>query len=277
LGGRRVPVGRSRGRTVAGDEIELATCAAFSNDDLLSQVMMERMLAGVATRRHARVNEPVGDDLDAQATPTSRSPVSRRFQAATDAQLDELTSRGLSGPGLAALMPGGVHFAGVCCVVALAVGADGTKVPAGLWSGGTGNKTVVTALLAGLAGRGLSTGGGLLVVIDGAKALATAVRKVFGDTAFIQRCTLHKRRNVRDHLPKDQQAWAGRKLAAAFNHDDPANGERACRDLAAQPGARWPDAAASLREGLEDMFTVRRLGAGGRSPRASRTRTASRA
>jgi len=111
---------------------------------------------------------------------------------------------------------------------------------------------------------GLNTDGGLLVVIDGAKALATAVRKVFGDTAFIQRCTLHKRRNVRDHLPKDQQAWVDRKLAAAFNHDDPAKGERACRDLAAQLEARWPDAAASLREGLEDMFTVRRLGVGGR-------------
>jgi hypothetical protein len=133
LGGRRVPVERPRGRTVAGDEIELAAYVAFSNDDLLSQVVMERMLAGVATRRHARVNEPVGDDIAAQATSTSRSSVSRRFKAATDAQLDEL-------------MKGG----------------------------------------------------------------------------------------------------------------------RACRDLAAQLQARWPDAAASLREGLEDMFTVRRLGVGGR-------------
>ena len=264
LGGRRVPVERPRGRTVAGDEIELAAYAAFSNDDLLSQVVMERMLAGVATRRHARVNEPVGDDLDAQATSTSRSSVSRRFKAATDAQLDELMSRDLSELDLAALMLDGVHFADACCVMALAIGADGTKVPVGLWLGDTENKTVVTALLADLVARGLNTDGGLLVVIDGAKALATAVRKVFGDTAFIQRCTLHKRRNVRDHLPKDQQAWVDRKLAAAFNHDDPAKGERACRDLAAQLEARWPDAAASLREGLEDMFTVRRLGVGGR-------------
>ena len=264
LGGRRVPVERPRGRTVAGDEIELAAYAAFSNDDLLSQVVMERMLAGVATRRHGRVNEPVGDDLDAQATSTSRSSVSRRFKAATDAQLDELMSRDLSELDLAALILDGVHFADSCCVVALAIGADGTKVPVGLWLGDTENKTVVTALLADLVARGLNTDGGLLVVIDGAKALATAVRKVFGDTAFIQRCTLHKRRNVRDHLPKDQQAWVDRKLAAAFNHDDPAKGERACRDLAAQLEARWPDAAASLREGLEDMFTVRRLGVGGR-------------
>src|SRR6266508_106862 len=110
----------------------------------------------------------------------------------------------------------GVHFADTCCVVALAIGADGTKVPVGLWLGDTENKTVVTALLADLVAlladlvaRGLNTDGGLLVVIDGAKALATAVRKVFGE-------------------------------------------------------ARWPDAAASLREGLEDMFTVRRLGVGGR-------------
>jgi len=205
LGGRRVPVERPRGRTVAGDEIGLGTYAAFSNDDLLSQVVMERMLAGVATRRHARVNEPVGDDLDAQATSTSRSSVSRRFKAATDAQLDELMSRDLFELDLAALMLDGVHFADACCVVALAIGADGTKVPVGLWLGDTENKTVVTALLADLVARGRNTDGGLLVVIDGAKALATAVRKVFGDTAFIQRCTLHKRRNIRDHLPKDQR------------------------------------------------------------------------
>ena len=272
-----MPVERPRGRTVAGDEIELATYAAFSNDDLLSQVVMERMLAGVATRRHARVNEPVGDDLDAQARSTSRSSVSRRFKAASDAQLDELMSRDLSELDLAALLLDGVHVADACCVVALAIGADGTKVPVGLWLGDTENKTVVSALLADLVDRGLNTDGGLLVVIDGAKALATAVRKVFGDTAFIQRCTLHKRRNVRDHLPKDQQAWVDRKLAAAFNHDDPAKGERACRDLAAQLEARWPDAAASLREGLEDMFTVRRLGVGGRLAASLTNTTASRA
>jgi putative transposase len=140
----------------------------------------------------------------------------------------------------------------------------GSRPPLGLWLGDTENKTVVTALLADLVARGLNTDGGLLVVIDGAKALAIAVRKVVADTAFIQRCTLHKRRNVCDRLPKDQQGWVDRRRAAAFNHDDPAKGERACRDLAAQLEARWPDAAASLREGLEDMFTVRRLGVGGR-------------
>jgi putative transposase len=100
-------------------------------------------------------------------------------------------------------------------------------------------------------------------VIDGAKALATAVRKVFGAAALIQRCTLHKRRNVTDHLPKDQRAWVDRKLAAAFANEDTTNGERAARDLARQLEDRWPDAAASLREGLDEMFTVRRLGING--------------
>jgi putative transposase len=107
----------------------------------------------VATRRYARVNEPVGDDLDAQATSTSRSPVSRRFKAASDAQLDEVMSRDLSKLGLAGLMLDGGHFANACCVVTLAIGADGTKVPVGLWLGDTENKTVVTALLAELVVR----------------------------------------------------------------------------------------------------------------------------
>ncbi len=264
LGGRRVPVARPRGRTTDNKELELDTYAQFTNDDLLSQLVMERMLAGVATRRHVRVNEPVGDDLEAAATSTSRSSVSRRFKAATEAQLSEVMGRDLSELELAALMLDGVHFAEVCCVVALAILVDGTKVPVGLWLGDTENKTVVTALLADLVDRGLNTDGGLLVVIDGAKALAAAVAKVFGSAASIQRCTIHKRRNVRDHLPKDQQAWVDRKLAAAFANENPDNGERACRDLAKQLEQRWPDAAASLREGLEDMFTVRRLGINGR-------------
>jgi len=264
LGGRRVPVQRPRGRTTDKTEIELDTYAMFTNDDLLSELVMERMLAGVATRRHVRVNEPVGEELAASARSTSRSSVSRRFKTATQAGLDELMSRDLSELKLAALMLDGVHFAEACCVVALAICVDGTKVPVGLWLGDTENKTIVTALLADLVDRGLSADGGLLVVIDGAKALAAAVRKVFGSAALIQRCTLHKRRNVRDHLPKDQQAWVDRKLAGAFNNDDTAKGERAARDLAAQLETRWPDAAASLREGLDEMFTVRRLGIKGR-------------
>ena len=150
----------------------LDTYAAFADDDLLATVVMERMLGGLATRRHRAANEPVGKAVEATATSTSRSSVSRRFVARTKAALDELMSRDLSGLTVAALMVDGVVFAEQCCVVALAICADGTKVPVGLWLGDTEDTTVVTHLLADLVDRGLSVAGGLLVVIDGAKALA---------------------------------------------------------------------------------------------------------
>ena len=136
------------------------------------------MLAGLATRRHRAASEPVGEAVDAEARSSSKSSVSRRFVARTKKALAELMARDLSGFEVAALMIDGVHFAEHCCVVALAICADGTKVPVGLWLGDTENKTVVTNLLADLADRGLSADGGLLVVIDGAKALAAAVRQV---------------------------------------------------------------------------------------------------
>ncbi len=267
LGGRRVSVQRPRARTTDNTEVHLDTYAAFADDDVLSAVVMERMLAGLATRRHRAANEPVGATVEAEAQSTSKSSVSRRFVAKTKKALDELMARDLGDVEVVALMVDGVHFAEHCCVVALAICVDGTKVPVGLWLGDTENKTIVTHLLADLVDRGLSAEGGLLVVIDGAKALAAGVRKVFGDTALIQRCTLHKRRNCADHLPEAERGWVDARLAKAFNHADPAAGLRMARDLARQLETRWPDAAASLREGLEDMFTVRRLGVGDRLAR----------
>lgn len=268
LGGRRVKVTRPRARTVDGAEVRLDSYTAFASDDLLTQVVMERMLAGLATRRHRAANEPVGANVEADASSTSKSAVSRRFVAGTAKALHELMSRDLSELRVAALMIDGVVLDEWCCVVALAICADGTKAPVGLWLGDTENKTVVTNLLADLVDRGLSSGVGLLVVIDGAKALRTAVRKVFGDQALVQRCTLHKRRNVTDHLPADQRRFVDQKLARAFNHTDPTAGSRAAQDLARTLEARWPDAAASLREGLDEMFTVRRLGVSDRLARS---------
>lgn len=267
LGGRRIKVQRPRARTTDNTEVHLDTYATFADDDVLSTVVFERMLAGLATRRHRAAAEPVGSDVEATARSTSKSSVSRRFVAKTKKALDELMARDLSDLDVVALMLDGVNFAEHCCVVALAICADGTKVPVGLWLGDTENKTVVTHLLADLVDRGLSAEGGLLVVVDGAKALAAGVRKVFGDAALIQRCTLHKRRNCVDHLPESERGWVDARLAKAFNHADPAAGLRMARDLARQLETRWPDAAASLREGLEEMFTVRRLGIGDRLAR----------
>ena len=101
------------------------------------------------------------------------------------------------------------------------------------------------------------------MVIDGAKALAKAVRDVFGDQAMIQRCQLHKRRNVTAHLPKAEQGWVDKRLNEAFCHPDPDQGLANAKRLATEVATSWPDAAGSIREGLEEMFTIRRLGVDG--------------
>jgi transposase-like protein len=259
LGGRRIKVRRPRARTTEGTEVHLDTYGAFSHDDQLTKVVMERMLAGLATRRHRMANEPVGRSVEARSSATSRSAVSRRFVVRTRGALRELMARDLSELGVAVLMIDGVKFADHCCVVALAICGDGTKVPLGLFLGDSENKKVVRGLLADLVKRGLRADSGLLVVIDGSKALERAVRDVFGSAALIQRCTLHKRRNLAAHLPIDDQRWVDQRLARAFNHPDPSTGFAMAEDLARQIDTRWPDAASSVREGLWDMFTIRRL------------------
>ena len=264
LGGRRVPVNRPRARTVDGHEVPLESYAHFAADDLLSQVVLERMLAGVATRRHARAAEPVGEQVQAAAKSTSRSAISRRFVKQTETALAELMGRDLTGEDIKVVMLDGEHLADRCVVIALAITADGTKLPVGLWDGSTENTTVVRALLADLVDRGLTVEDGLLVVIDGAKALAAAVREVFGAKAAVQRCTLHKRRNVADHLPEKEKAWVDAKLVKAFTHPDPEQGLRNAKHLAHLLEQNYPGAAASLREGLGEMFTVARLGIDGR-------------
>lgn len=263
LGGRMVTTKRPRGRTTEGAEIELDTWKVFSSADLLNSLVVERMLAGVATRRHVDVAEPVGADIEQRARSTSKSAVSRRFVAATKKALEDLMARNLAGLDTAVLMIDGLDVAGQCAVVALVITTDGTKVPVGLWLGDTENKTVVSALLADLVARGLSGEGGVLCVLDGAKALAAGVKKVFGETAKVQRCVLHKRRNLTGHLPKELGGTVDRRLAVIFAQSDPAKGLAAAKRLATELEVDHPDAAASLREGLEDMFTVRRLGVGG--------------
>lgn len=260
LGGRRVPVSRPRARTVEGKEVPLTCYQLFAAEDQLSAVVMERMLAGLATRRHVAAGEPVGADVAEQATATSRSAVSRRFIAATKTALAELLARDLAQLDVKVVMVDGEHIAEHLAVVALAITADGTKVPVGLWEGGTENATVVKALLADLVARGLDATDGLLVVIDGAKALSAAVKAVFGANAAIQRCTVHKRRNVADHLPEGERGWVDTKLGRIFANPDACAGLRDAKALATALSRKHPGAAASLREGLEDMFTVTRLG-----------------
>src|SRR6201993_1243390 len=258
LGGRRVSVTRPRARTTDGHEVPLASYTHFAAEDLLTEVVMERMLAGVATRRHARTAEPVSEKVSGTQKSVSKSAISRRFVRQTETALAELIARDLTELDIKVLLLDGEYIAERCVVVALAITADGMKVPVGLWDGSTENKTVVRALLADLVDRGLTFDDGLLVVIDGAKALSAAVREVFGAKALIQRCQLHKRRNLGEHLPDKDKAWVEAKLVKAFNHPDPDTGLRNAKSLAAQLDKTYPSAAASLREGLDDMFTIAR-------------------
>jgi putative transposase len=268
LGGRRVPVRRPRARTADGsEEVELQTYRHFAARDQLADVMLERMLAGVSTRRYARTGEPVGADVDDAARSTSRSAVSREFVSRTREHLIALMSRPLDDLRLAVLMLDGIDLKGRCCIVALGIDTDGVKHPLGLWDGSTENATVATTLLANLVERGLDVEQGVLVVIDGAKALRKAVRDVLGTDTPVQRCVRHTERNVLHHLPERDRPLVRRRLRQAWALDDHGAALDRLRVLAAELERSHPGAAASLREGVEETLTITRLGVRGRLKR----------
>jgi transposase-like protein len=229
-------------------------------------VVLEQMLAGVSTRRFARTREPVGEDvLDAERS-TSKSAVSREFVGRTREHLAALMSRSLEDIRLAVLMLDAIELKGRCCVVCLGVTTDGIKVPLGLWDGSTENKTVTVHLLSDLVHRGLDVEQGVLVVLDGSKALRAAVAEVFGAVA-VQRCVRHKERNVLEHLPERDRPAVKARLRRAWAIDDHVLALDGLRALAAQLEHSHPGAAASLREGLEETLTLTRLRIRGRLKR----------
>ena len=237
----------------------MATYAHFADRDPLTAVVMEQMLAGVSTRRFSRTREPVGQDVVNAERSTSKSAVSRAFVGRTGEHLRGLMSRSLADVRLAALMLDGLDLKGRCCVVALGVTTDGVKVPLGLWDGSTENATVARELLADLVARGLDCEQGVLVVLDGGKALRAAVRQVLGDVP-VQRCVRHKERNVLDHLPERDRAGVKRRLRAAWKLTDHEAALERLETLAGELVHSHPGAAASLREGLAETLTLQRLG-----------------
>lgn len=265
LGGRRVPVRRPRLRTVADEEggereVRLESYDTFASVDLLGEQVVASLLAGLSGRRYEQALEPVGEQVEQQASGISQSSVSRRFITATAERLAEFRSRPLDGERWLIVFVDGFDFAGHTMVGALGVTADGTKVPLGVVEGSTENASVVRGLIRNLRDRGLDASEGVLFVIDGGKALAKAINEVFGDQAVIARCRLHKERNVLDHLPEAERLWVRRKLRAAWANPDATEAEAALSALAGQLAKVNPDAAASLREGLADTLTITRLG-----------------
>jgi transposase-like protein len=261
LGGRRLPIARPRVRTADGTaEVPLASYDAFTSTDLLADGIVARMLAGLSTRRYGAALEPVGADVEARATGTSRSALSRRFVAATSRRLTELLSRPLDGQRFLVVYLDGFRMGGHLLVGALGVTADGTKVPLGVVEGTTENAAVVTDLVTDLRDRGLDASDGILFVIDGGKALRAAIGTVFGTNAPVQRCRRHKERNVTDHLPEVERPLMLRRLRAAWAEPDPVQATAALEAIARGLAHQRPGAAASLREGLAETLTVNRLG-----------------
>jgi len=256
LGGRRVPVQRPRVRATDGSgELAVPAYELFNDTEVLGRMAMERMLAGLSTRRYGVGLEPVGEQVTASATASSKSAVSRRFVAMTETALADLLAADLSRLDLVAFMVDGVHFAESCCVVALGIGIDGTKHPLALVEGSTENATLVTELIVGLRERGLDVTKPILAVLDGSKALRRAVLDVF-DHPVMARCQLHKTRNVKDHLPQRMRATVQERMRTAYHAGSALEAEAQLTTLARELDKTHPSAAASLREGLAETLTV---------------------
>lgn len=256
LGGRKVQIRRPRVRA-DGKEVALPTFQAFADTDPLDRRVVEQMLVGVATRRYARSLEPAGADLRTRGT--SQSAVSRRFVAKTARQLETWRSTPLDALDLVALILDGVHVGEHCLVVALGIDATGEKHALGLWEGSTENTTVCQSLLANLQSRGVRTDQSILVILDGSKALHRAVTAIFGRAALIQRCQVHKRRNVLEYLPESQRPWVRAILTRAYRSTEAVTAKRLLQDLARRLEDQHPSAAESVREGLDETLTVLNL------------------
>lgn len=254
LGGRLVRVRRPRVRDESG-EVTLPSWARFSERDPLDERAVEQMLVGVSTRKYARSLEPVAPTLAARGT--SKSAVSRRFVATTQARVKSWLERELSGLDLTVLMIDGLYIEQHVMLVALGIDVDGKKHVLGIREGATENATSCVALLADLQDRGLRTDREILAVLDGSKALAKAVRTIFGPRVRIQRCQAHKVRNVIEQLPEAKRTSVRQAMRQAYRNKSVKTAKQQLENLARRLRAEHPGAASSLDEGLDETLTVK--------------------
>jgi putative transposase len=272
LGGRRVLVPRLRARSVDGHELTLPSFAYAAHRDPLDAHTLEAIAIGVTTRKYRRALDPLPAGRRERAV--SKSSVSRRFVALTSAQLATWLARPLDDLPIRIIVIDGLHFRDHVVVLALGVDWQGRKHVLALREGTTENATVGKALLADLCDRGLDLDQAILFVIDGGTGLRKAIRETCGATAVVQRCQVHKRRNVLEHLPEAMRPRVRRVLDEAYGLADAALAKRRLLQLAAGLDQTHPGAAASLREGLDETLTLQRLGATGALYRTLRSTNA---
>jgi transposase-like protein len=257
LSGRKVSLVRPRVRTRQGQELPLESYQILQQDGPRQRAVREGIVAGLSTRSYRRAVHSVLEGYGIE-----KSSVSREFVAASAAQLKELCERKLGELELVAILIDGKQLGGETVVVALGIAITGEKHVLGLWQGATENTLVVKSLLEDLVARGLKTDRRYLFVIDGAKALRAAIARVFGERGEVQRCQLHKRRNVVERLPKNCQRDYDRQMRNAYAMTGYAEAKAALEKLFRQLQHINPSAARSLEEGLEETLTVHRLGVG---------------
>jgi transposase-like protein len=256
LGGRRIAIRRLRARG-RGGELELPSFAFAADRDPLDEHTLEVIAAGVSTRKYERALEPL-TQLESRAT--SKSAVSRRFVALSQRQMTAWLSQPLDEVDVRVMVIDGIAFKDHAILIALGIDSDGRKHVLGVREGTTENSGVARSLLRDLLARGLDPERAHLFVIDGSKALRSAIEKVFDRLGIVQRCQIHKRRNILDHLPESLHASVDKVLAEAWSSSDAKLAERRLRHLADSLECEHPGAAASVREGLEETLTLQQLG-----------------
>ena len=252
--GRKVKMRKPRLRDRDGKEVLLTSYKAFQKNGKMQKAVARQLTRQCSTRNY----EGAIDDCLA-GYGIKRSCISRHWKAATAKELEKLNQR-MVPKDLLVLMIDSKFFSGDCIVAAVGIDPQGRKHFLGLWHGATENTTVVKGLLEDLVSRGLDSERKILVVLDGAKALRKAVQMVLGDNALVQRCRIHKERNVVDQLPDEKKAQARWRLRGAWTQKDPDKAEKELRKTAKWLEDSWPMASASLLEGLEETLTVQRLG-----------------
>jgi len=259
--GGNIEIERPRLRSFEGKEQALPSWEASVAEDWLGKWAMNQMLINVATRKFARsVRLPAGDVPAPVGAGLSKSAASRRFVALSAARLKEWMASDLSGLDLLVIQIDGIHMDDdLILIAALGVDAKGDKHPLGLTEGATENAATVQALIDNLVERGLDPTVPRLFIIDGAKALTKAIRRTFGAAAAIQRCQVHKARNIMERLPKSLHASVRRVLRQAWELDDADKAEKLLRNLAQRLERDWSGVSGSILEGIDEILTVTRL------------------